>query len=87
MDRGEVSREALSNTGLTEPKQPNALMVCKWHQAPAFMLPALLVEGTAFLEHDILDVLWVPHMPKEQDATKYRTASNQKNRNLSWTVQ
>lgn len=87
MDRGEVSKEALSNTGLTEPEQPNALMVCKWHQAPAFMLPALLVEGTAFLEHDILDVLWVPHMPKEQDATKYRTASYQKNRNLSWTVQ
>ena len=41
-------------------------MVCKWCQVPAFRLPALLVEETTFLEHDILDVLWAYGCPKKK---------------------
>lgn len=59
-------RIALNDTGLTETGHLNALMVCKWRQAPAFRLLALLAEETTFLEHDILDVLWAYGCPKNK---------------------
>jgi hypothetical protein len=58
-----MSREFLKDA---EPEKPNALIICKWYQTPAFRLPGLLVDGTAFLEHDSLNVIWAYGCPEKK---------------------